>query len=112
MIPIFVYLVTCAKCDIQYVGMTSQAICSRFDGHRTKIRNKTVATALCRHYSKTDHSVSDMKVQIIYHYTKDDTDAKDVLLHVEDFYMKKTGHCNAFRSERSHYRLEYKSLQS
>ena len=84
-----VYLVTCAKCDIQYVGMTTQAICSRFDGHRTKIRNKTVNTALCRHYSKTDHSVSDMKVQIIYHYTKDDTDAKDVLLHVEDFYMKK-----------------------
>ena len=59
-----VYLITCAKCNIQYVGMTTQAICSRFDGHRTKIRNKKISTALCQHFSKEDHSVADMKVQI------------------------------------------------
>ena len=84
-----VYLITCAKCGIQYVGMTTQTINSRFDGHRTKIRNKKVSTVLCQHFWKEDHSLSDIDVQIIYHFRGKDEDAKDVLLHVEDFYMKK-----------------------
>ena len=84
-----VYLLTCAKCGIQYVGMTTQTINSRFDGHRTKIRNKKVFTALCQHFRKECHTLSDIKVQIIYHFKGKDEDAKEVLLHVEDFYMKK-----------------------
>ena len=84
-----VYLLTCAKCSLQYVGMTTQTISNRFDGHRSAIKNKKVSTALCQHFRKDGHSFSDMKVQIIYHFSKNDEDAREVLLHVEDFYMKK-----------------------
>ena len=44
---------------------------------------------LCQHFRKEDHSFSDIRVQIIYQYTGKDEDAEEVLLHVEDFYMKK-----------------------
>ena len=33
-----IYLITCSKCSIQYVGMTTQQVRSRFDGHRFKIK--------------------------------------------------------------------------
>ena len=85
-----VYLITCAKCSIQYVGMTTQSISKRIAAHRSKIITKKPTTGLYQHFLKPGHSITDFKVQIIYHYTKDDdNDAKDVLLHVEDFYMKK-----------------------
>ena len=41
------------------------------------------------HFLNPGHTVFDCKAQIIYHHTGDDESAKDVLLQVEEYYMRK-----------------------
>ena len=84
-----IYLITCAKCSIQYVGMTTQQVRSRFDGHRFKIKKGSIEMQLYYHFLNPGHTEFDCKAQIIYHHTGDDESAKDVLLQVEEYYMRK-----------------------
>ena len=84
-----VYLITCAKCKIQYVGMTTQQVRSRLDQHRSKIKKGSMESALYFHFLNPGHTEFDCKVQIIYRHTGDTESAKDVLLQVEEFYMRK-----------------------
>ena len=85
-----VYLITCDLCKFQYVGMTTTSLRTRFAGHRSAIKNKKHNTCLYDHFTDYRHSIEHAKVQIIYHYDKIDN-AKDVLLTVEEFYMRKLG---------------------
>ena len=83
-----VYLITCELCQFQYVGMTTQAIRTRFYSHRSAINNHKINTILYYHFL-SGHKAHNCKVQIIYHYNKNDNEAKNVLLNVEEFYMRK-----------------------
>ncbi len=64
-----VYVITCTKCKVQYVGMTSQSLKARFTQHRRDIlkhiREKTTwgTTRLYRHFSKTGHGLEHLTVQ-------------------------------------------------
>ena len=91
-----VYLITCDICKIQYVGMTVQQLRCRFDGHRTSIKGGKLNTYLVDHFTSPGHSSHNAKVQIIYHYPHDDDDAKDYLLTVEEFYMRKLATLSPF----------------
>ena len=85
-----VYLITCSVCDIQYVGMTEQTIKQRFSNHRTSCKNDKDKLLLYEHFRNHCRSLSDFKVQILYHYTGNKS-AKDTLLAVEEFYMRMLG---------------------
>ena len=90
-----IYLITCELCNIQYVGMTTQSIRTRFYSHRSAIKSHKINTFLYHHFL-CGHNAHNCKVQIIYHYHKNDNDAKNVLLHVEEFYMRKLGTLHPF----------------
>ena len=81
-----VYLITCDFCNMQYVGMTTTELRKRFDSHRSALNTSKFNTELYYHF--LTHKKEHLKVQIIYHYNKTD-DAKEVLLTVEEFYMRK-----------------------
>ena len=91
-----VYLITCELCNIQYVGMTTNSLRTRFYGHRSAIKGGKVNTWLYSHFQSLKHRVHHCKVQIIYHYSKNDEDAKEVLLTVEEFYMRKLSTLHPF----------------
>ena len=58
-----VYLITCTKCNKQYVGQTGRKIVDRLKEHLYYIRKKKEATGC--HFSAEGHSNSDLRVQII-----------------------------------------------
>lgn len=72
-----VYLVTCKKCNIQYVGETQRTIKERFYGHFYDIKNlrnpssapesarNKPPTSMGKHFSSNSHSEDDVKIQIL-----------------------------------------------
>ena len=84
-----VYLITCEQCKLQYVGETTTSLRTRFYGHRNAIKRSQHNTILYSHFLEANHRAHHCKVQIIYHYDKDDDNAKNTLLAAEEFYMRK-----------------------
>ena len=60
-----IYLISCNKCKVQYVGLTTQEIKNRFSQHKSKIKHNSLNTFLCNHFNSKDHSYLDCNVQII-----------------------------------------------
>ena len=88
-----VYLITCRVCQFQYVGMTTGSLRQRFYGHRSSINYaiKNIRSnniLLYEHFASYSHTLSDVSVQIIYHYNGIEDNARDVLLSVEEYYMR------------------------
>ena len=71
-----------------YVGMTTTNVRTRFDNHRSCIKNYKRNILLYDHFCGPGHEISDCKAQIIFHLETDDNDAKDVLLAKEEYYMR------------------------
>ena len=86
-----IYLVTCRRCGLQYVGETSQELRQRMNQHRTAIRGNK-RTILSRHFNDNDHSVSDFHVQpieqIIRRPGESDVEVKRRRLEREEFWMR------------------------
>ena len=57
-----IYLISCKKCKIQYVGLTSQALRARLNAHRSAINLKKLKTPLVTHFLLPDHNFSDLKI--------------------------------------------------
>ena len=69
-----VYLITCKKCSLQYVGSTITKFRLRFNNHKSRIRRhetlgqaeKRVDDILYRHFCSDGHNgLSDLKIQLI-----------------------------------------------
>ena len=59
-----VYLISCRKCGVQYVGETSQKMCSRFNNHRNRL--KSMANLyLYNHFNSDGHTEDDMCIMPI-----------------------------------------------
>ena len=86
-----VYLITCKKCSIQYVGQTGTLLRTRMGAYRTKIRHKQSGSLVHDHFNLDDHSLSDLKVQILYHVKdgqfKNKSDIQEDLLNMEYYYQ-------------------------
>ena len=59
-----IYLISCKKCGIQYVGETSQALRSRFNNHRNRLKG------LCglypyQHFNSNGHTLEDITIMPI-----------------------------------------------
>ncbi|XP_053314288.1 uncharacterized protein LOC128480756 [Spea bombifrons] len=59
-----IYLVTCKKCEVQYVGQTSNCIRRRFVDHMSTIKCKK-PLSLPMHFNKADHSEQDISLLVI-----------------------------------------------
>lgn len=68
-----IYLITCKRCNLQYVGQTSQTIQRRFCDHLSTIKTKKDLT-LSKHFNLAEHSVHDISLMVI-----DRADPKDLL---------------------------------
>ena len=61
-----VYLITCRRCGLQYVGETSQPLHARINGHRSDIMHRrTDVSLVAEHFNRGAHSVADMMVILI-----------------------------------------------
>lgn len=57
-----IYLVTCKKCQMQYVGQTSQSVSRRMNSHRFDICNfedPLFSTTVATHFNSQSHSIND-----------------------------------------------------
>ena len=64
-----IYLISCAKCDQQYVGETKRKVSEGLSGHRSSIK-KHANTFITRHFNLPGHTMDDIKIQPIEHFTQ------------------------------------------
>ena len=60
-----VYLISCSKCGLQYVGQTGNTINERIRGHLTDIRAGNNFKPVSRHFTSNNHTVNDVNVTVI-----------------------------------------------
>ena len=58
-----IYLVTCAKCNLQYVGSTSTEFKVRFRNHKSNMLKNKRTCAI--HYNNSEHEISQINFIII-----------------------------------------------
>jgi hypothetical protein len=79
-----VYLITCSKCKLQYVGQTKRALRERLNNHRSNIKLK-LNTAIAIHFNQPSHSITNLKIKPIIDITNstvqecNDTELKWIL---------------------------------
>lgn len=84
-----IYLITCRKCHIQYVGETGRALRDRLTDHRSAIKLKK-KTPIGYHFNNNLHSVLDLcitPIELIKNDVGNDTFRK----HKENFWQNKLG---------------------
>ena len=59
-----IYVITCSKCQKQYVGLTTQQLNVRINHHRSNIFNNK-AIYLSRHFNLPDHAITNLSVQAV-----------------------------------------------
>ena len=68
-----IYLISCKKCGIQYVGETGQTLRKRLNNHRNRLRNMT-NLYLYHHFNSDGHSEEDIAIMPIEEITASDKD--------------------------------------
>ena len=63
-----IYLITCRKCGIQYVGETGQKLRSRVNNHRNRLRQLSILY-LYQHFNSDGHSEEDISIMPIEEVT-------------------------------------------
>ena len=58
-----VYLISCKKCGLQYVGETENVLHVRMNGHRSDIRTRKTEKPVAAHFCQTDHTMEDLQVR-------------------------------------------------
>ena len=74
-LKIVIYLITCRKCGVQYVGKTNQTLRSRMNNHRNRLQ-QLANFYLYNHFNSDGHSLDDisiMPIEAVLHSHKDTT---------------------------------------
>ena len=79
-----IYLITCTKCSLQYVGKTETPLHKRMNGHRSSCNDVFKNLYLVNHFKQEGHNFGDAHIQIIDHFTHDDNSS---LSDKEDFWI-------------------------
>ena len=58
-----VYVISCKKCGLQYVGETVTSLHIRINGHRSDIRTKKLEKPVAAHFSQPNNSAEDLDVR-------------------------------------------------
>ena len=56
-----IYVITCKKCNVQYVGETSRNLRERLTDHRSNIKSYK-HTAISSHFSQINHGIGDLDI--------------------------------------------------
>ncbi len=88
-----VYLLSCKKCGIQYVGETMQSLRERFNQHKNSVIRKSYSTLLVSHFNQAGHSINDMTIRVLEKLNENDarlskTKLKAKLHEAEDFWIR------------------------
>ncbi len=84
-----IYLISCNKCSMQYVGETTQPLRVRFNQHRNAVSNKKKDTLIVRHFNQRDHSVTDMQIRVLQNINDCESKAvKGKLMVAEDMWIR------------------------
>lgn len=59
-----IYLITCNKCKVQYVGQTSRKLKDRLNDHCSNV-NTYKQTAISIHFISPQHTIQDIKIMPI-----------------------------------------------
>ena len=88
-----IYGIHCIHCGLVYVGQTGRSLRSRMNGHRSAIK-KGGQSLLHRHFHKPNHSVDNVRVQIlekIYHGSGSPSLSTPLRRERELFWIKELG---------------------
>ncbi len=80
-----IYLITCKKCGLQYVGQTKRAFKQRMWEHKNSIKKNTLNTLIVNHFNSNDHTIEDFSAQIIEVIGDN---SKRTLIQAEDYWIK------------------------
>ncbi len=84
-----IYLLSCKKCSIQYVGETTQSLRERFGQHRNNVAKNNKKTLMVRHFNSEGHSVPDMSIRVLECLPVCDKQlVKAKLTEAEDFWIR------------------------
>ena len=85
-----IYLITCSKCSMQYVGKTTTSLYTRFANHKTDIKyygtDKGKKLPIGKHFNMTGHSFADFTIMGIELLKKRD---ERIILKRESFWIRK-----------------------
>ena len=56
-----IYLITCRKCHVQYVGETGRRLRDRLNNHKSTIKRKE-NTPISIHFNSPNHSILDLEI--------------------------------------------------
>ena len=74
-----IYLISCKRCGLQYVGETEQASNERMNGHRFDIVNKKIDDKpVAAHFNSPQHTLEDLQVMVIEQLWKRDTPLRKI----------------------------------
>ena len=59
-----IYVISCRKCGVQYVGETSQTLRARFNNHRNRLK-QLCGLYLYHHFNSDGHSLDDINIMPI-----------------------------------------------
>ena len=68
-----VYLISCKRCGLQYVGETSQSLRCRFNNHRANLK-RLGQQHIYRHFNSDGHSIDDLTIMPIEKIVDSDDD--------------------------------------
>ncbi len=68
-----IYVLTCKRCGVQYVGETKRELHCRYMEHIRSIKKNQLNTYLVEHFNQPGHSCDDLFVQILEVITEDDS---------------------------------------
>jgi hypothetical protein len=60
-----VYLITCNRCQLQYIGQTRNTVNTRFRGHAQDIRRRDQIKPVGEHFSRDTHSERDVTIVVM-----------------------------------------------
>ncbi len=81
-----IYLITCTKCKLQYVGKTTNSLYTRFTGTKSDIKLNKKSLPIVHHFNSNDHSFEDISISGIETIRKQ---RDDIILKRESFWIAK-----------------------
>ena len=85
-----IYLISCKKCGVQYIGKTSQTLRSHFNNHRARLK-QMCDIFLYNHFNSDYHSIDDVTILPIEEVTiepEDQMSLADKLSSREEFWYR------------------------
>ena len=62
--PNVIYVISCKRCGIQYVGETNTKLCLRFANHVSSVKTKKLYPVGI-HFNNPNHSINDVEIIVI-----------------------------------------------